>query len=130
MFILFFICFFSHFYADMGFFMLPTNNNVSDRRSLTKNRNGLSIFTVFWKKFAESTPISTPVAAKPIVPSLVTSINALCLISLTFILSYLVSLLNSPTLNAALTPIYKGEEIKLLQIHTLYCTIGDKKTKK
>ena len=48
------------FYADMGFFMLPTNNKVSDRRSLTKNRNGLSIFTVFWKKFAESTPISTP----------------------------------------------------------------------
>ena len=52
--------FFSYFYAGMGFFMLPTNSNVSDRRSLTKNRNGLSIFTVFWKKFAESTPISTP----------------------------------------------------------------------
>ena len=52
--------FFSYFYAGMGFFMLPTNNKVSDRRSLTKNRNGLSIFTVFWKKFAESTPISTP----------------------------------------------------------------------
>merc|ERR1719189_3301495 len=98
--------FFSYFYADIGFFMLPTNNKVSDRRSLTKNRNGLSIFTVFWKKFAESTPISTPVAATPMVPSLVTSIKALCLISLTFILSYLVSLLNSPTLNAALTPIF------------------------